>query len=59
MDDLRQEKAHRERLVREKEIVIAEKFTIEQNLSVSLHIDTATSYSGKFLKITLVDLLYL
>lgn len=35
MDDLRQEKAQRERLVREKEIAIAEKFTIEQNLSVS------------------------
>lgn len=34
MDDLRQEKAHRERLAREKEIAIAEKFTIEQNLSV-------------------------
>ena len=36
MDDLRQEKAQRERLAREKEIVIAEKFTVEQNLSVSL-----------------------
>ena len=35
MDDLRQEKASRERLAREKEIAIAEKFTIEQNLSVS------------------------
>ncbi|XP_057317882.1 unconventional myosin-XVIIIa isoform X3 [Microplitis mediator] len=33
MDDLRQEKAQRERLLREKEIAIAEKFTIEQNLS--------------------------
>ncbi|XP_063988212.1 unconventional myosin-XVIIIa isoform X1 [Diachasmimorpha longicaudata] len=33
MDDLRQEKAQRERLAREKEIAIAEKFTIEQNLS--------------------------
>lgn len=35
MDALRQEKAQRERLAREKEIAIAEKFTIEQNLSVS------------------------
>lgn len=35
MNDLRQEKAQRERLAREKEIAIAEKFTIEQNLSVS------------------------
>ncbi|XP_046820864.1 unconventional myosin-XVIIIa isoform X5 [Vespa crabro] len=33
MNDLRQEKAQRERLAREKEITIAEKFTIEQNLS--------------------------
>ncbi|XP_011307913.1 unconventional myosin-XVIIIa isoform X3 [Fopius arisanus] len=33
IDDLRQEKAQRERLAREKEIAIAEKFTIEQNLS--------------------------
>ncbi|KOX79447.1 Unconventional myosin-XVIIIa [Melipona quadrifasciata] len=33
MNDLRQEKAQRERLAREKEIAIAEKFTIEQNLS--------------------------
>lgn len=33
MNDLRQEKAQRERLAREKEIVIAEKFTVEQNLS--------------------------
>ncbi|XP_024939770.1 unconventional myosin-XVIIIa isoform X5 [Cephus cinctus] len=33
MDDLRQEKAQRERLAREKEIAIAEKFTVEQNLS--------------------------
>lgn len=36
MNDLRQEKAQRERLAREKEIAIAEKFTIEQNLSVSI-----------------------
>jgi len=35
MNDLRQEKAQRERLAREKEIAIAEKFTVEQNLSVS------------------------
>ncbi|XP_043283473.1 unconventional myosin-XVIIIa isoform X3 [Venturia canescens] len=33
IDDLRQEKAQRERLAREKEIAIAEKFTVEQNLS--------------------------
>ncbi|XP_012281216.1 unconventional myosin-XVIIIa isoform X5 [Orussus abietinus] len=33
MDDLRQEKVQRERLAREKEIAIAEKFTVEQNLS--------------------------
>ncbi|XP_044597811.1 unconventional myosin-XVIIIa isoform X3 [Cotesia glomerata] len=33
MDDLRQEKAQRERFLREKEIAVAEKFTIEQNLS--------------------------
>ncbi|XP_076176790.1 unconventional myosin-XVIIIa isoform X3 [Ptiloglossa arizonensis] len=33
MNDLRQEKAQRERVAREKEIAIAEKFTIEQNLS--------------------------
>ncbi|XP_066594077.1 unconventional myosin-XVIIIa isoform X2 [Prorops nasuta] len=33
MNDLRQEKAQRERLAREKEIAVAEKFTIEQNLS--------------------------
>ncbi|XP_033363081.1 unconventional myosin-XVIIIa-like [Bombus vosnesenskii] len=33
MTDLRQEKAQRKRLAREKEIAIAEKFTIEQNLS--------------------------
>ncbi|XP_076684276.1 unconventional myosin-XVIIIa isoform X3 [Andrena cerasifolii] len=33
MNDLRQEKVQRERLAREKEIAIAEKFTIEQNLS--------------------------
>ncbi|XP_033212416.1 unconventional myosin-XVIIIa [Belonocnema kinseyi] len=33
MDDLRQEKAQRERLAREKEIAIAEKFAVEQNLS--------------------------
>ena len=33
MNDLRQEKVQRERLAREKEISIAEKFTIEQNLS--------------------------
>ncbi|XP_026667971.1 unconventional myosin-XVIIIa isoform X2 [Ceratina calcarata] len=33
MNDLRQEKTQRERLAREKEIAIAEKFTIEQNLS--------------------------
>lgn len=33
MDDLRQEKAQRERLAREKEMAIAEKFTLEQNLS--------------------------
>ncbi|XP_014213237.1 unconventional myosin-XVIIIa isoform X2 [Copidosoma floridanum] len=33
MDDLRQEKIARERLAREKEIAIAEKFSIEQNLS--------------------------
>ncbi|XP_034938214.1 unconventional myosin-XVIIIa [Chelonus insularis] len=33
MDDLRQEKAQKERLIREKEVAIAEKFTIEQNLS--------------------------
>lgn len=36
MDDLRQEKSLRERIAREKELAIAEKFTIEQNLSVSL-----------------------
>lgn len=36
MNDLRQEKAQRERLAREKEIAIAEKFTVEQNLSVSI-----------------------
>ncbi|XP_033362760.1 unconventional myosin-XVIIIa-like [Bombus vosnesenskii] len=35
MDDLRQEKAQRKRLAREKEIAIAEKFTIEQNLSAA------------------------
>lgn len=35
MDDLRQEKTLRERIAREKELAIAEKFTIEQNLSVS------------------------
>ncbi|XP_046735177.1 unconventional myosin-XVIIIa isoform X6 [Diprion similis] len=33
MDDLRQEKTLRERITREKELAIAEKFTIEQNLS--------------------------
>ncbi|XP_043263257.1 unconventional myosin-XVIIIa-like isoform X5 [Colletes gigas] len=33
MNDLRQEKAQRERVSREKEIAIAEKFTVEQNLS--------------------------
>ncbi|CAB0037940.1 unnamed protein product [Trichogramma brassicae] len=33
MDELRQEKAARERISREKEIAIAEKFTIEQSLS--------------------------
>ncbi|XP_014238086.1 unconventional myosin-XVIIIa isoform X3 [Trichogramma pretiosum] len=33
MDELRQEKAARERMAREKEIAIAEKFTIEQTLS--------------------------
>ncbi|KAF7992526.1 hypothetical protein HCN44_004870 [Aphidius gifuensis] len=33
LDDLRQEKTQRERLTREKDIVTAEKFTIEQNLS--------------------------
>ncbi|XP_053985866.1 unconventional myosin-XVIIIa-like isoform X2 [Hylaeus anthracinus] len=33
LNDLRQEKAQRERVAREKEIAIAEKFTIEQNLS--------------------------
>ncbi|XP_058804262.1 unconventional myosin-XVIIIa isoform X1 [Phymastichus coffea] len=33
MDDLRQERAQRERLAREKEIAIAEKFTIEHTLS--------------------------
>ncbi|KAL7300496.1 hypothetical protein TKK_0006498 [Trichogramma kaykai] len=33
MDELRQEKAARERMAREKEIAIAEKFTIEQSLS--------------------------
>ncbi|XP_072750699.1 unconventional myosin-XVIIIb isoform X5 [Anoplolepis gracilipes] len=33
INDLRQEKAQRERLAREKEIAIAEKFTVEQNLS--------------------------
>ena len=36
MNDLRQEKVQRERLAREKEIAIAEKFTIEQHLSVSI-----------------------
>lgn len=43
MNDLRQEKAQRERLAREKEIAIAEKFTVEQNLSVSF-----SSYSSRF-----------
>lgn len=38
MNDLRQEKAQRERVAREKEIAIAEKFTIEQNLSVSISV---------------------
>ncbi|XP_012266439.2 unconventional myosin-XVIIIa isoform X2 [Athalia rosae] len=33
MDDLRQEKTLRERIAREKELAIAEKFTVEQNLS--------------------------
>lgn len=33
MNDLRHEEAQRKRLAREKEIAIAEKFTIEQNLS--------------------------
>ncbi|XP_031828517.1 uncharacterized protein LOC116425220 isoform X2 [Nomia melanderi] len=33
LNDIRQEKAQREKLTREKEIALAEKFTIEQNLS--------------------------
>ncbi|KAK0175999.1 hypothetical protein PV328_000180 [Microctonus aethiopoides] len=33
MDDLRQEKTQKERIMREKELAIAEKFTMEQNLS--------------------------
>ncbi|KZC04029.1 Unconventional myosin-XVIIIa [Dufourea novaeangliae] len=33
LNDIRQEKAQREKLAREKEIALAEKFTIEQNLS--------------------------
>ncbi|XP_076296926.1 unconventional myosin-XVIIIa isoform X2 [Lasioglossum baleicum] len=33
LNDIRQEKAQREKLAREKEIALAEKFTVEQNLS--------------------------
>lgn len=45
MNDLRQEKAQRERLAREKEIAIAEKFTVEQNLSVSTFFFSLLSFS--------------
>lgn len=45
MNDLRQEKAQRERLAREKEIAIAEKFTVEQNLSVSTFFFSFLSFS--------------
>ena len=34
-DELRQEKQLRERITREKELIVAEKYSIEQNLSVS------------------------
>lgn len=35
-DDLKLEQTAKDRMVREKEIAIAEKFTVEQNLSVSV-----------------------
>jgi myosin-18 len=35
-DELRQEKQQRDRISREKELIIAEKYSLEQNLSVSL-----------------------
>lgn len=35
-DELRQERQVKERLVREKEAILAEKYTIESNLAVSL-----------------------
>lgn len=35
-DELRQEKQHKDRISREKELIIAEKYSLEQNLSVSL-----------------------
>lgn len=35
-DELRSEKNQRDRASREKEIAVAEKYTMEQNLSVSL-----------------------
>jgi hypothetical protein len=35
-DELRQEKQQKDRISREKELFIAEKYSLEQNLSVSL-----------------------
>jgi wyosine [tRNA(Phe)-imidazoG37] synthetase (radical SAM superfamily) len=35
-DELRQEKQQKDRISREKELIIAEKYSLEQNLSVSL-----------------------
>lgn len=34
-EELRQEKQNRERMSREKDLIAAEKYTLEQNLSVS------------------------
>lgn len=34
-DELRQEKSNKERATREKEMALADKYTMEQNLSVS------------------------
>lgn len=36
-DELRQEKQHRERLSREKDILVAEKYNLENSLAVSIY----------------------
>lgn len=37
-DELRQEKQNRERISREKEMALADKYTLEQNLSVRIYL---------------------